>query len=110
MQIPIEITFRDMTPSAGLETFIGDWAARLERVLPLQRCTVVIEHPHNHHRHGTPFQIHLSISIPGREIAVSHAARAEHEDPYRAVSDAFRAARRQLLDFVAQRREARPLA
>lgn len=108
MQIPIEITFRDMPSSSALEASIHEWASRLERVAPIQRCTVVIERPNKHHRHGMPFQISLTVSTPGREIVVSHADRAEHEDPYLAVSDAFRAARRQLLDFVAQRREARP--
>lgn len=108
MQIPIDITFRDMTPSAALEAAVRDWANRLDHVLPLQRCAVVVEMPHRHHRHGAPFQVHVSITIPGHNVSVSRGGRAEYQDPYLAVGDAFRAARRELLDFVAQRREARP--
>lgn len=108
MQIPIEITFRDSTPSPTLEAAIRDAAHKLEHVAQIQRCTVIVEHPHNHRRNGSPFYIHLTVSTPGREIVVSHATRPEHQDPYLAVADVFRAARRQLLDFVAQRREARP--
>jgi hypothetical protein len=105
MQIPIDITFRDMTPSPALETAIREWALRIEHVLPLQRCAVVIEMPHKHRRHGLPFQVHLSMTIPGHSVSVT---RGQAREPYLAVADAFRAARRQLLDFVSQRREARP--
>ena len=108
MQIPIEITFRNMSVSAALEASIRDWATRLEHVLPIQRCTVVVEMPHKHRQHGTPFQVHLTVSIPGHDVAVTRGGRAEYQDPYLAVSDAFRAARRQLLDFTGQRRDARP--
>lgn len=108
MQTPIDITFRDMTPSDTLEAWIREWAAKLEHVHPIQRCTAVVEIPHKHQRHGTPFQVHLTISIPGHEVSVTRGSRAEYQDPYLAVADAFRAARRELIEFVAQRREARP--
>ncbi len=108
MQIPIDITFRDMTPSPALEATVRDWASRLDHVLPLQRCSVVVEMPHKHHHKGTPFSVHVSITIPGHSVSVSRGGHAEYQDPYLAVGDAFRAARRELLDFVAQRREARP--
>lgn len=108
MQIPLEITFRHMTPSPALEATIRDCAAQLEEVYPLQRCAVVIETPTKHHRHGAPFHVHLSITIPGHNFEVTRDDRAEYEDAYLAVADAFRVARRQLHDFVASRREARP--
>ena len=110
MQIPIELTFRNMAPSAALEHAIREWAAKLDEVLAIQRCAVVVELPHKHRRHHMPFQVHLSISIPGHHVSVTRGSRAEYQDPYLAVADAFRAARRQLLDFVAQRRDARPAA
>lgn len=108
MQVPIEVTFRDMTPSPALDLKVREWVGKLEHVVPIQRCTVVVETPHKHQRHGTPFQIHLSIAIPGHQVTVTRGARAEYQDPYLAVSDAFRAARRELLAFVEQRRDARP--
>ncbi len=110
MQIPIELTFRNMTPSPALEHVIHEWATKLDDVLAIQRCAVVIELPHKHRTRHAPFQVHLSISIPGHHVSVTRGGRAEYQDPFLAVADAFRAARRQLLDFVAQRREARPAA
>jgi hypothetical protein len=107
MQLPIEITFRDMRSSPALIASIEAWARKLDDVFTLQRCAVVIEKPHKHLRHGAPFLVHLDITIPGHEVAVSHGSHSQR-DPYLAVSDAFRAARRQLLDFTTSRREARP--
>lgn len=108
MQIPIELTFLHMTPSPALDATIREWAARIDHVLPIQRCSVVVERPTKHHRHGAPFHVHVTISIPGHTVSVTRGGRAEYQDPFLAVGDAFRAVRRQLLEFVAQRREARP--
>lgn len=106
MQFPIEITFRDMTPSGALETAIRNWTTKLVHVLPIQHCEVVVETPH--HRTGTPFQIQLTMTIPGHEVSVTRGDRVEYQDPYLAVADAFRAARRELLELVAARPDARP--
>jgi ribosome-associated translation inhibitor RaiA len=106
MQIPLDITFRDISVSPALVTEIEAWARKLDTAFSIQRCAVIIEKPHKRRRHGSEFQIHLTITIPGHEVTVSRGDR--QPDPYLAVTDAFRAARRQLIDFTTQRREARP--
>jgi hypothetical protein len=103
----LDITFRDMPSSPALEATIDHWARKLDEMAPLQRCVVVVEKPHKNHKPTAPFVVHLDITIPGHEIAVS-SERHSQRDPYVAVSDAFRIARRQLQDFINQRREARP--
>ena len=107
MQLPMEITFHDMAASPALESSINEWTAKLEHINPLQRCAVTIDMPHKHHRHGRTFRVQLTVTLPGHAIAVT---RTGHDNAHLAVSDAFRAARRQLIDFLAQRREARPVA
>lgn len=98
MQRPLDITFRDMTPSAAVEAAIERWAARLEhRYGRIQGCTVVVEQPHHHHRQGNRFHVHVELTVPGREIA---SRGAEHENAYVAIAEAFRAARRQLQDHA----------
>lgn len=106
MKIPLDITFRDMAASPALATNIETWAHKLESLFEIQRCAVVLETPHKHRHRGVDFTIHLAITIPGHEVVVTRAG--SQTDPYLAVADAFRAARRQLIDFTAQRREARP--
>jgi ribosome-associated translation inhibitor RaiA len=99
----ISTTFRDMPPSASLQAAAERWISRLEAVHDrIVGCHVTIERPHRHHAHGSPFQIHIAIAVPGANLAVSHQTS---KDAYVAVADAFRAARRQLLDHVAGQRD-----
>ena len=101
------ITFRGMTPSPSVEEAITRWVARLEhsygRILS---CAVVIEQPHQHRRRGNVFHVRVDLRVAGRDIAVSRepARGADHEDVYVALTDAFRAARRQLQDHARIRR------
>ena len=107
MQLPIEITFRGMSPSQSVEEAIQRWFARLEQSYDrIERCSVVIEMPHHHHLRGNVFHVRIAISVPGLEIAVSHdpAHDLGHEDVYVAISNAFRAARRQLQQHAELRR------
>lgn len=107
MQIPLEIEFRDIEPSAALEARARKYAELLERFAPhIIRCHVTIEAPHRHHHQGKLFDVVVHITVPGADIAIRHAHPADHahEDPYVALRDAFRAARRQLQDYERKRR------
>jgi len=99
----ITTTFRGMSPSTGLQLAAERWVGRLEQVYDrIVDCHVIIERPRRHLLHGSPFQIHIAIAVPGDNLAVSHQT---DKDAYVALADAFRAARRQLLDHVGQRRD-----
>lgn len=102
MQIPTEITFHNLDHSEAAEACVLRWIARLEQLTDrIEKCTVVLGQPHRHHRHGRAFQLSVVLEIPGPNIAVSHVG---HENIYVAIADAFRVARRQLLDqFELQR-------
>ncbi|MBZ0237645.1 MAG: HPF/RaiA family ribosome-associated protein [Deltaproteobacteria bacterium] len=99
MPIPVTVNFRDMFPSPSVDAFVRRWATRLERVDPrVQRCEVTIDQPHRHHERGNRFRVHVLISVPGKEIAVTQDPGEDgaHDDVRVAVRDSFRAARRQL--------------
>lgn len=108
MTTPLELTFHGMTPSPSVEASVERWLGRLEHTYGrIQRCSVVIDVPHKRQRQGRQFQVRIDLQVPGREIAVTRdPMNGSHEDVYVALSDAFRAARRQLLDHVQIRREA----
>jgi ribosome-associated translation inhibitor RaiA len=94
----ITTTFRDMPASPALQSAAERWVARLEQVFDrIVGCHVSIEKPHRHHLHGSSFQVNIVLSVPGAHIAVSNQPNL---DAYVALADAFRAARRQLLDHV----------
>ncbi len=108
MQSPLQITFRHMDPSAALEARIRQRADELDAVCDrITSAHVTVECPHpRRHYHGKVFEVRVDLVLPGKEIVVARepAAKHAHEDPYVAVRDAFDAARRQLEDYVRERR------
>ncbi len=98
MQIPLQITIRDMEHSDALETHIRDKADKLNEFFDrIMSCRVVVEMPHKHHHQGKQFNVRIDIGVPGSEIVVN---RDHAEDVYVALRDAFDAAKRQLEDYA----------
>ena len=109
MRIPLQVTFRGMERSVALEERIEELAARLERFSGnIGRCQVSVDRPHQHQQQGEVFEVHILVTVPGREIAVRRSAQrsAAHENAYVAARDAFDAMRRKLAEHErTQRRE-----
>ena len=121
MELPVQITYRNMEPSDAVTARLQEEATKLEEFFPrLTSCRVVVEAPHRHHQRGELIHIRIELGVPGKELVVSHepAARAalcqdeqgvlkkqheihpEHKDAFVAIRDAFASARRQLQDYV----------
>ena len=98
MQLPLQITIRDIEHSDALETHIRDKAKKLDEFFDhIMSCHVVVEMPHKHHHQGRQFNVRIDIGVPGSAIVVNHD---NHEDVYVALRDAFDAAKRQLEDYA----------
>lgn len=98
MQLPMQITIRDMEHSEALETHIRQKAQKLDEFFKhIMSCRVVVEMPHKHHNQGKQFNVRIDIGVPGNEIVVN---RDHSEDVYIALRDAFDAAKRQLEDYA----------
>lgn len=109
MQLPLQITFRDMPRSDAVEAKIRERAEKLDKFYDsIMSCRVVVEAPHGHHHQGKHYHIRIDLTVPQGELVVSkdkHDNRT-HEDVYVAIRDAFDAAQRQLKEYVRkQRRE-----
>jgi ribosomal subunit interface protein len=108
MQIPLQITFRDMESSAAVETNIREKAAKLEQYYDqIMSCRVMVEAPHGHHHQGRLYQVRIDLGVPDGELVVSHEHHhrdSAHEDVYVAIRDAFDAMKRQLEDYARKRR------
>ena len=106
MQLPLQITFRHMDCSHAAAARIRERAEELDRFFDrIISCRVVVEFQHRRHQQGNLFQVHIDLTVPGREIAVARdTALHAHEDVYVAIRDAFAAARRQLEDHARQAR------
>jgi ribosomal subunit interface protein len=103
MEPPLQITFRNMAALPSVEPEIRRRADKLDQWTPdVMSCHVVVEAEGNRHRTGHEYRVHISVRVPGEEIAVgSHHL---DEDIHRAVHGAFDAADRQLEDYVRRRR------
>ena len=108
MQTPLQITFRDMEPSAAVEANIREKAAKLELYYDrIMSCRVVVQAPHAHHHQGRLYQVHIDLGVPEGELVVSHEHHHKdqaHEDVYVAIRDSFDAMKRQLEDYARKRR------
>jgi cold shock CspA family protein/ribosome-associated translation inhibitor RaiA len=90
MEIPVTISCHHIQLSPQEEALIQRKATKLERLFPrLTSCRIFIEGP-EHHRNGGPYQVHLDLTIPGDELAVS---RKTGHDFATALKEAFIAAR-----------------
>ena len=98
MQIPLQITIRDIEHTEALETHIREKAKKLDEFFDhIMSCRVVVEVPHKHHHQGKQFNVRIDIGVPGSEIVVNHDHAA---DVYVALRDAFDAAKRRLEDYA----------
>jgi ribosome-associated translation inhibitor RaiA len=92
-----------MPVSPSLQAAAERWMTRLEQVSDrIVGCHVSIEKPHHHRLHGSPFQVNIVLVVPSAHIAVTNQL---NQDAYVALADAFRAARRQLLEHADLQRD-----
>jgi cold shock CspA family protein/ribosome-associated translation inhibitor RaiA len=105
MDRPLEIAFHNLTPTDWLESMIRDHVDKLERRFGhLVACRVSVEALHRQHRTGNPYEVHITMSVPGRDLVVSrepHKAKERYANPdiRTCVREAFDAAERQLEAF-----------
>jgi ribosome-associated translation inhibitor RaiA len=107
MPFPLQIRFNGIDRSDALSSWIHEWAGKLERVHDqIESAEVVIGLPHLHHHQGKQFHVSVRVHVPGEDVIVDRDPGVDkaHEDPYVAVRDAFRAARRQLEEHILRRR------
>jgi hypothetical protein len=113
MQIPLEITYRDVPKNEEIDRLIRQRAAKLETFCDyMTSCRVTLEMPGKGMASGNAFLVSLDIRVPpGQEIVVRQEVKeGEARDVLSAaVRGAFDTAGRRLRDLVErQRRETTP--
>ena len=102
MEIPLQITVRNLDLPEAIKADIHEKSEKLERFYDrIIRCRVVVEVPHRHQNEGILYNVHIDMTVPGAELVVR---REPNEDLATAVRDAFDAARRKLEDFASRQR------
>ena len=106
MDIPLQVTFRNLDRSEAVETRIRQQLERLERHhRHLVGCRVAVELTHHRHRKGNHFRVRIEISVPGAELVANREPDEHdaHADVYVAIRDAFTAVTRQLDELAGRK-------
>ncbi len=102
MKLPLQIVFHGFDRSPALAAAIEERAAKLEQYHPhIVACRATVAQTTRHQARGGAFSVRLDLTVPGKELAVTHK---EDADAFVAVRDAFDVARRMLQDTWAQHR------
>jgi cold shock CspA family protein len=107
MQVPLQITIRNMKASDTLETYIRERAANLDEICEtIISCRVVLEAPHKHKKKGRLYHVSINLNIPGETIVVNREPdlHQAHQDMHVVVRDAFNAVQRQLREAIASKK------
>ena len=110
MDRPLDISFHNIDSSPSLEAEIRQKVEKLERRFKhMIGCRVTIEALHNQHQTGNIHAVHIVLSVPGRDLVVSHdphrpKERYAHPDVRTSLRDAFQAAERQLESYKGMQR------
>lgn len=108
MQVPLQITFRNMQASEKIETDIRKRVDKLtSHHQEIISCHVVVEAPAQRHQKGGLFKTRIDISCPEGKFVINReppARRKEHEDVYISLRDAFNAVDRQLDEYSCKRK------
>src|SRR3972149_4181306 len=68
MQLPLQITFRNMERLPEAEKWIGAETKKLEMFYnQIMSCRVAVEIPHGHHRKGRLYHIRIDLTLPGKD-------------------------------------------
>jgi cold shock CspA family protein/ribosome-associated translation inhibitor RaiA len=125
MTNPIQITFRNMEPSATVEGWIREEAGKLDEFHNrIMGCRVVVELPNRRHRWGNLHHVRIDLTVPGGELVVKREPslhrsiqqsreqrvvkhmelNVPHRELRQAIDDAFKAMGRRLQDYARRQR------
>ena len=109
MQVPLEISYRDVEKSETIDSLIREKAAKLEQVCDyITSCRIAVERPHSFVRKGNSFRFRIDITVPpGHEIIVTREPgdSDKHDKLPKIIRDGFGAAKKQLQELVRKQRK-----
>lgn len=108
MQVPLELSFRNVRKTPDVEELIERKVKKLEEFCDyISSCRVAVERPHQHEESGNPYRVRLDLRVPpGHEIIVDEDPMKHqlNEELRTVINSAFEAAERQLKEVVERQR------
>src|SRR3954447_25582984 len=103
MAVPVQITFRDIPPSASIAAHVERRAEKLETFFDrMSKCHVVVEEPHRHSRQGKKYRVEIDMHVPGKELVISRNPEDSKENIHATIDIAFDEAERLLEEYSRQ--------
>ena len=100
MQVPLELTFHDVSRSEWSENLIRDSVSRLERFTDqMISCHVTVSQPHKNKATGNPYRVRVEVRLPrNRDLIVNEepAVIEQESDLKQTIIAAFKIMERRL--------------
>jgi cold shock CspA family protein/ribosome-associated translation inhibitor RaiA len=103
MQLPLQITFRDIQPSAAVTEHVRRRAEKLDTLYErITSCRVAIETPNRHVYTGKHYTARIDITVPGAELVAARHPLPDggDHDVHVAIDRGFDEAERLVLDHA----------
>jgi cold shock CspA family protein/ribosome-associated translation inhibitor RaiA len=108
MEVPLELSFRDVEKTKAIEDYIRSNVRKLEQLCDhIVSCRIAVEQPQKHQRTGSPYRVRIDLRVPpGHEIVVTReSSEGEiHDNLRKVLRNAFDAARRQVRGLAERQR------
>lgn len=102
MQVPMEISYKDVDKSEWIEEFIQERVDKLQRFArDLISCRVAVEKDHKRRQGGNPYYVRVETSLPGKKRLATASEHLEAREDSKtelqnAIRDAFEAMEKRL--------------
>lgn len=108
MQVPPEVSYRDVEKTEATEKLIRDKIAKLEQLHPdIISCRVSVEKPQTYQESGSPYRVRILVRTPpGHELVARRGSTngEMHETLETVVRDAFESMRSQLRSLAGKQK------
>lgn len=109
MEMPLDITYRDVEKNAAIDNLIRSKVEKLEEVCDhIIGCHIAVEKAHDNPSHGSPYRVRLDLTVPpSHEVVVTRnpGEGIQYDSLESVIRDAFDTARRQLRDLNEQQQD-----
>ena len=109
MEVPLEITYRNVEKSDDVDQLIRDKAAKLDEMHDrITSCRVSVEKPQEHQKSGNSYRVRIDLRVPpGKELVVRReGSEGDMHDPLRTViTEAFKKIAKQLKKVKGKQQE-----
>lgn len=100
MQVPVQITFRDLPHSQAVETHLQEKVEKLQQFCHnIVACHVVLEFANKNQHRGNLYDTRIVLTVPGKDLV---SKINENENMYVSIRTAFEDMTRQLESYVQQ--------